>query len=174
VVPAPTATAFVLTSASSNIEGSTAFINSSKTNGKRSIKLPRRARVTLDWRVHGTVDSARLSDGSLPSDDGRRTEEKASMTTIPADAPRSEDGQWWWDGAQWQPVEPDAPATGGEINASGVPYTATVDIPAGTEVGTIDMSLSEIEDILTAAGVDLGDSSGGGDLVAQNPNEENA
>ncbi len=36
------------------------------------------------------------------------------------------------------------------------------------------MSLSEIEDILTAAGVDLGDSSGGGDLVAQNPNEENA
>ena len=26
------------------------------------------------------------------------------MTTIPPDAPRSEDGQWWWDGAQWQPV----------------------------------------------------------------------
>lgn len=96
------------------------------------------------------------------------------MTTIPADAPRSDDGQWWWDGAQWQPVEDDAPATGGEINASGVPYTATVGIPAGTEIGTIDMSLSEIEDILTAAGVDLGDSSGGGDLVAQNPNEENA
>ncbi|MGA7987697.1 MAG: hypothetical protein WCB51_04785 [Candidatus Dormiibacterota bacterium] len=26
------------------------------------------------------------------------------MTVIPQDAPRSEDGQWWWDGAQWQPV----------------------------------------------------------------------
>jgi hypothetical protein len=95
------------------------------------------------------------------------------MATIPADAPRSEDGQWWWDGTQWQPVEADA-ASGGEINSSGVPYTGTVEIPAGTDVGTIDMSLSEIEDILTAAGVDLGDSSGGGDLVAQNPGAENA
>jgi hypothetical protein len=26
------------------------------------------------------------------------------MTVMPADAPRSEDGQWWWDGTQWQPV----------------------------------------------------------------------
>ncbi len=26
------------------------------------------------------------------------------MTDTPQDAPRSEDGQWWWDGAQWQPV----------------------------------------------------------------------
>jgi hypothetical protein len=24
----------------------------------------------------------------------------------PADAQLSEDGRWWWDGAQWQPVEP--------------------------------------------------------------------
>jgi hypothetical protein len=30
------------------------------------------------------------------------------MTTIPADAPRSEDGQWWWDGSQWQPVTGDS------------------------------------------------------------------
>ena len=26
------------------------------------------------------------------------------MTSIPADAPRSEDGNFWWDGQQWQPV----------------------------------------------------------------------
>ncbi len=26
------------------------------------------------------------------------------MTVIPMDAPRSDDGQWWWDGTQWQPV----------------------------------------------------------------------
>src|SRR4029077_15419416 len=32
------------------------------------------------------------------------------MTVMPADAPRSEDGQWWWDGAQWQPVTEDAGA----------------------------------------------------------------
>ncbi|HSV65533.1 MAG TPA: hypothetical protein VLJ59_06455 [Mycobacteriales bacterium] len=27
------------------------------------------------------------------------------VTTVPDDAPRSEDGYWWWDGQQWQPVE---------------------------------------------------------------------
>lgn len=26
------------------------------------------------------------------------------MPEIPADAPRSEDGYYWWDGSQWQPV----------------------------------------------------------------------
>lgn len=26
------------------------------------------------------------------------------MAQIPADAQRSDDGQWWWDGSQWQPV----------------------------------------------------------------------
>jgi hypothetical protein len=106
------------------------------------------------------------------------------MTTIPADAPRSEDGQWWWDGAQWQPVDDPgaaagaqsaAPAAGSEVNTSGVPYTGTAEIGEGTQVGTIDMSLAEIESILNAAGVDLGDSSGGGDLVAQqNPDQANA
>ncbi len=102
------------------------------------------------------------------------------MTTIPADAPRSEDGQWWWDGAQWQPVDDGAQpaaagAPGGEVNASGVPYTATGEIAEGTQIGTIDMSLDEIETILTTAGVDLGDNSGGGDLVAQqNPDQANA
>jgi hypothetical protein len=27
------------------------------------------------------------------------------MSQMPADAPRSEDGQWWWDGSNWQPVD---------------------------------------------------------------------
>jgi hypothetical protein len=26
------------------------------------------------------------------------------MTEVPADAQRSDDGQWWWDGTTWQPV----------------------------------------------------------------------
>jgi hypothetical protein len=27
------------------------------------------------------------------------------MADIPADAQRSEDGHYWWDGSQWQPVD---------------------------------------------------------------------
>ena len=38
------------------------------------------------------------------------------MSVIPQDAPRSEDGQWWWDGAQWQPVS--GAATGGTAAAA--------------------------------------------------------
>lgn len=44
------------------------------------------------------------------------------MTEIPADAPRSDDGSYWWDGDAWQPVEgavpadsPDADGASGEI-----------------------------------------------------------
>jgi hypothetical protein len=35
------------------------------------------------------------------------------MTQIPADAQRSDDGQWWWDGSQWQPVGDQSGAAGG-------------------------------------------------------------
>lgn len=27
------------------------------------------------------------------------------MADIPADAPRSEDGHYWWDGSQWQLID---------------------------------------------------------------------
>ena len=33
------------------------------------------------------------------------------MTEIPADAPRSDDGNYWWDGDAWQPVEGAAAST---------------------------------------------------------------
>jgi hypothetical protein len=45
--------------------------------------------------------------------------EELSMTVMPADAPRSEDGQWWWDGTQWQPVTQDAGAAEGATAAAG-------------------------------------------------------
>src|SRR5580700_2970549 len=32
-------------------------------------------------------------------------EEDEDVADIPVDAPRSDDGQWWWDGATWQPVD---------------------------------------------------------------------
>ena len=45
------------------------------------------------------------------------------MTDIPADAPRSDDGQWWWDGSAWQPV---AQAAGGQ-HSNAVHVSAGVD-----------------------------------------------
>ena len=36
------------------------------------------------------------------------------MADIPADAPRSEDGHYWWDGSQWQLV-----AAAGQAGAQG-------------------------------------------------------
>jgi hypothetical protein len=35
------------------------------------------------------------------------------MANIPEGAQRSEDGHWWWDGEQWQPVD-EAAAAGAE------------------------------------------------------------
>jgi hypothetical protein len=46
------------------------------------------------------------------------------MTTIPADAPRSDDGQWWWDGSQWQPVAGDGQAEGSAVDAAPAPSEA--------------------------------------------------
>ena len=47
------------------------------------------------------------------------------MTVMPADAPRSEDGRWWWDGAQWQPVaEPAAGAQQAQAASAAAPSQA--------------------------------------------------
>jgi hypothetical protein len=35
------------------------------------------------------------------------------MTSIPPDAPRSEDGYYWWDGSDWQQVPDDERVTAG-------------------------------------------------------------
>jgi hypothetical protein len=45
------------------------------------------------------------------------------MTDMPADAPRSDDGHWWWDGSQWQPVtgHPDAAAQQEQAPAAAAP-----------------------------------------------------
>jgi hypothetical protein len=50
------------------------------------------------------------------------------MTVVPQDAPRSEDGQWWWDGSTWQPLAGgDAPAGASSPaqDSSGTAATAT-------------------------------------------------
>ena len=62
------------------------------------------------------------------------------MTVMPADAPRSEDGQWWWDGAQWQPVTEDAGA--------GTRPAAPADAQAarGTSAPTSSGAVSQLSD----------------------------
>lgn len=43
------------------------------------------------------------------------------MSNIPEGAQVSDDGQWWWDGTDWQPVEGATtdPATSGQSDQSG-------------------------------------------------------
>jgi hypothetical protein len=94
------------------------------------------------------------------------------VTQIPADAPRSEDGQWWWDGATWQSVDTAAPASTGA--AAGVTYSGTTELAAGTDIGIadIDLSVSDIAAVLIAANIDIG--SGGNDPSSSSSREEYA
>ena len=66
------------------------------------------------------------------------------MTVMPADAPRSEDGQWWWDGTQWQPVTQDAGAGSGASSAATAEAGATQGAGAGTGgASTTDASAAQ-------------------------------
>src|SRR5579863_7162988 len=64
----------------------------------------------------------------------------ALMSQMPADAPRSEDGQWWWDGTQWQPVTQDAGAGAGTGNANAGQGGA--DQTTSGTVGQLSMTVS--------------------------------
>jgi hypothetical protein len=46
------------------------------------------------------------------------------MAQIPPDAQRSDDGQWWWDGAQWQPVGDQGDAGGAGAASAGAASAA--------------------------------------------------
>lgn len=68
------------------------------------------------------------------------------MAEQPADAPLSEDGQWWWDGADWQPVEsgpqasydPDTTAVGQLSDDGQWRWDGTQWQPAGDAGGSSD------------------------------------
>jgi hypothetical protein len=76
------------------------------------------------------------------------------MTDIPANAPRSEDGQWWWDGTQWQPVQSAAAA-----GTSAAP-TITLEVPTvepraandGTTVVVVRYGLTNSGTVAVEAG----------------------
>jgi hypothetical protein len=101
------------------------------------------------------------------------------MTQIPADAPRSEDGQWWWDGAAWQQADSSAPASAAAPSSSGgaatgATYSGTTEVAAGAgiSIADIDLSVSDIAAVLIAANIDIG--SGSDDPSAPNTREEYA
>ena len=58
------------------------------------------------------------------------------MTVMPADAQRSEDGQWWWDGAQWQPVAGQA-ASASQPAQSSQPTQGTAAAAPSEQVGQL-------------------------------------
>lgn len=97
---------------------------------------------------------------------------------MPADAPRSEDGQWWWDGAAWQPVHAAAPAAAPPSQGGGATgtYSGTTEVAAGTDIGIgdINLSVSDIAAVLIAANIDIDIGSGGNDPSAPSTREEYA
>jgi len=55
------------------------------------------------------------------------------MTTIPEGAPRSEDGYYWWDGSQWQPVQGADAASSATAAAAGAAGSGPADAQAGAQ-----------------------------------------
>ena len=58
------------------------------------------------------------------------------MTDIPTDAPRSDDGQWWWDGTRWLEVAAQGAGAGAGAGAAGPAQTSPVQATS-TAVGQL-------------------------------------
>ena len=77
------------------------------------------------------------------------------MPEQPADAPLSDDGQWWWDGAEWQPVEagpqasydPDTTETGQLSDDGQWRWDGTQWQPAGGSGGSEDGAVALPDDL---------------------------
>ncbi|MGA8014300.1 MAG: hypothetical protein WCB85_00080 [Candidatus Dormiibacterota bacterium] len=102
------------------------------------------------------------------------------MSQVPSGAQLSPDGQWWWDGAQWQPAaepgesgpgaatgRPAMTAPGDTSGTVGTPGAATTP-HAGSAVlnaqpiGSFELSTDHVAVVLAAAGIDLGGGGAGG------------
>jgi hypothetical protein len=62
------------------------------------------------------------------------------MTDVPEGAQLSEDGQWWWDGEQWQPVG----GAGAEAPSSSSSDASTVGSPDDASMSSEQQSTNQI------------------------------
>jgi hypothetical protein len=73
------------------------------------------------------------------------------MSNVPEGAQLSEDGQWWWDGSQWQPV-------GGQSSDSSTGGTGSSDAPMDwsqfPEIARAIHYGNDVDAYLTDMGVD--------------------
>jgi hypothetical protein len=72
------------------------------------------------------------------------------MAQMPADAPRSEDGQWWWDGSAWQPVDLTAAAPAQPLSAQEA-ANIEIDPPAAAAAAPADHRQALIDGAVSTA-----------------------
>jgi hypothetical protein len=72
--------------------------------------------------------------------------------SMPADAQLSDDGQWWWDGENWQAVETSGGTGGGGTGGGGAPGAAAFDFDTnGLRIGSESAPVPTAGEALTAA-----------------------
>jgi len=88
------------------------------------------------------------------------------MTQVPEGVQLSEDGQWWWDGQDWQPVPQDGDRAAARV-AQGLPASAEelTDEHRAAYLGepTVEVEAVEADEVDVLAMDDAG--SGGGSLA---------
>jgi hypothetical protein len=83
------------------------------------------------------------------------------MSNVPPEAQLSDDGNYWWDGSQWQPVQPQDPAqpeqqTEGPVNADDSDGVE-IDIDFSSQYPHLwaVASASSYDDWLSSLGIDV-------------------
>jgi hypothetical protein len=101
---------------------------------------------------------ASVPDGVQVSDDGQYWWDGAQWQLIPADGLQfSDDRQYWWDGSQWQPMSAQGQVDSPDTRSAGAGTETTFDIPQVSDYPTIS-ALAEYSDgdtYLSDLGVDL-------------------
>jgi hypothetical protein len=86
------------------------------------------------------------------------------MTEVPESATLSDDGQWWWDGSEWQPVPQDGGDRAAARVAQGMPASTEdlTDEHRASFLGepTVEVEAEEADEVEVLAMDDAGGSGG--------------